>query len=213
MDTAFAFILEGATEKVFYIELLQHICRKHGASLNGPTISDGETIYTITAQGRNAVVKLHAVNAISQVPKAGLWFQSQCLKRYPRSVKWHVFLCYDQDDYKPDVTRFFKGDWSALRAELKKANVIDMAACADIEDVLLQDCDGICHFLRCSPPTKLTGGKGKVKMKNLFRSAGKVYHEGERARDLIEALDMQKIIDSGILPLEKLEKTILITIY
>ena len=208
MDTAFAFILEGATEKVFYMELLRYICNKHGASLNGPTINDVETVYTITTQERNAIVKFHAVNAISQVPKAGLWFQSQCLKLYPR-VKWHVFLCYDQDDYKPDVSRFFQGDWCALRDELKRSKVIDMAARADIEDVLLQDCIGICRFLGCAPPVKLTGGKGKVKMKNLFRSANRVYHEGERARSLIKALDMQKIINSGILPFGELEGTIL----
>ena len=50
-----------------------------------------------------------------------------------------------------------------------------------------------------------TGNKGKVKLKKLFRQVGKTYHEGKRARALIDSLDMQKIIDTSSAPLAVIE--------
>ena len=52
------------------------------------------------------------------------------------------------------------------------------------------------------------GETEKVKMKKIFRSKGKeyAYHEGERARSLIEHLDMSKIISASRIPFEEIEK-------
>ena len=59
----------------------------------------------------------------------------------------------------------------------------------------------------CGKPDRslLKGRKGSAKMKALFRSYGKTYHKGERTQSLIENLDLQKIIDSNILPLSQIE--------
>ena len=45
----------------------------------------------------------------------------------------------------------------------------------------------------------------KAKLKKLFRQVGKTYHEGKRARALIDSLDMQKIIDTSSAPLAVIE--------
>lgn len=94
-----------------------------------------------------------------------------------------------------------------LRNELVKYDVhevIDLAARADIEDVLLYDLEGICNFLKIDVPNCLTGRKGKAKMKALFRGCGSAYHEGERSESLIRALDMEKIIQKSPINLSRL---------
>lgn len=73
----------------------------------------------------------------------------------------------------------------------KKAKAVhDIAAAADIEDIILSDIDGVSSFLGSSSTMELpTGSKGKAKLKKLFRQVGKTYHEGKRARALIDSLD------------------------
>ena len=57
-----------------------------------------------------------------------------------------------------------------------------------------------------------SGRKGSAKLKQLFieqrrlRRTQAVYHKGERAKDLIDALDMQKILDCSVLPFEQVEQ-------
>ena len=46
----------------------------------------------------------------------------------------------------------------------------------------------------------MRGRKSKVKIKNLFKSAGFTYHEGSRAKPLIEVLDMQYLLDNAPIP-------------
>ena len=107
-----------------------------------------------------------------------------------------------------NISKFYEDDWQELRRQLKKARVLDIAAAADIEDVMLTDLPGICRYLDCDIPDSIPGRKGKVKMKNLFRDHGMAYHEGKRARMIIDLLDMQTIIDHSSLPLSKLEKLV-----
>lgn len=102
-------------------------------------------------------------------------------------------------------------DWDTLRKQLKnKAQIVaDMAAAADIEDLLLQDINGISNFLGSSAVLNVpTGRKGKTKMKKLYRLMNKTYHEGARAREMIDSLDMQLIIDSDFVPLKEIELAI-----
>lgn len=71
-----------------------------------------------------------------------------------------------------------------------------------IESWFFHDVEGIFRFLevrksqrnprRFRPPDKF----GKVDLKKLFHQHGKEYREGERARSLIEALDIELIADS-----------------
>lgn len=67
--------------------------------------------------------------------------------------------------------------------------------------------DELCKYLGCQviPRERLPGWKGAAKMKQLFRQNGQCYHKGSRAKALIDALDMQMIIDGEILDLDRVE--------
>lgn len=209
-ENGFAFILEGDTEKEFYLSLLEYLANKHNFIMERQVNNDNPDVsYTIKKGRKCFLVKFKVMNTISQVPRAGDWFKSQCMNRHQEITSWYVFLCYDTDDYKNDITKFHEGDWQKLRSALNSAKrVIDIAATADIEDVMLIDLQGICTYLQCSVPQLLEGKKGKAKLKKLFRFHGSAYHEGVRARGLIDTLDMQKIIDSNIVPLNEIENQI-----
>lgn len=209
-DKGIAFICEGPTEKEFYLSLLEFFCEKYKAIMEKQEVEDGtDIVYKIALQNRIYMIKFHSANAISGIPKAGKWFEAECIKKYGVRNEWEVFLCYDTDNYKNEISQFQEGDWKDLRGKLSKAKkVVDLAAAADIEDVLLVDLSGICKFIDAADITidKLSGRKGSAKMKQLYRGCGKSYHKGERARPMIDSLDKQKIIDSRILPLNELEK-------
>ena len=189
-DKGIAFICEGDTEKTFYLTFLKYLCRKHGATMerraekNSPDI-----LYILELAGKNYLIKFNVVSAISNMPKAGKWFEAECTKTY-KCHRWYAFLCYDTDAYSDNISLFYKDDWINLRRTLEKYGtiVVDLAAAADIEDIMLCDLEGICHFLDCplSAAESLSGRKGSSKMKSLFRSQGKSYHKGERALSLIK---------------------------
>lgn len=206
-----AFIVEGDTEKEFYLSMLSFLCEKHGATFERKNIDDGTDVSYVIKHGDTCILaKFNGVNAISQIPQAGRWFNTQCISKHKKDVPgWDAILCYDTDNYKDDVTKFQEGDWLTLRTSLKKAQtVLDLAAAADIEDVMLVDLEGVCAFIGCEIPEELTGRKGNVKLRNIFRDHDSAYHKGKRARPLIDTLDKQKIIDSNIIPLEMLEQMI-----
>ena len=65
-------------------------------------------------------------------------------------MPWKVFLCYDTDSSEYDITKFYQDDWKLLRKDLIKAKteeIIDLAASADIEDIILTDLSGVCAYL------------------------------------------------------------------
>lgn len=208
-DKGIAFICEGDTEKMFYCTLLGYFCHKHGATMerreekNAPDI-----LYILELADKRYLVKFNVVNAISNMPKAGKWLEAACIKTY-KCRMWYAFLCYDTDSYSNNVSPFFKDDWLSLRGTLEAcgAIVVDLAAAAEIEDIMLCDLEGICNFLGCSQSAAecLSGRKGSAKMKKLFRNQGFSYHKGERALPLIKCLNMQKIIDTCPLALSSLE--------
>lgn len=97
-------------------------------------------------------------------------------------------------------TKFHQGDWKRLRDDIDEAaeSVTDLAASADIEDIMLCDLEDILVFLNLPADTPLPSGrKGKVRTKRLFRmvAINHPYHEAEKARPLIQALDMGKIAE------------------
>jgi len=65
-------------------------------------------------------------------------------------INWVVFLCYDTDSHNRDISQFYEGDWSELRKSIEnnsRTSIFDLAASADIEDIMLLDIDGVCSFL------------------------------------------------------------------
>ena len=203
-----AFIVEGATEKVFYSEYLEHCCRSHeGATLLRVNAVEGLNFEIHQGDGAISLVKFNNVGAITQMTHSADWFLRSCFSRY-LSIPWTVFLAYDTDDYNGSITKFHEGDWQRLRNSISEAanEIIDLAASADIEDVMLCDYQGILRFLGLPSSTTLpTGNKGKTRMKKLHRMASlnNPYHEGDRARPLIQSLDMQVIESSAPVPLSR----------
>ena len=198
-DKGIAFICEGDTEKQFYLSLLNYFCDKYNASiqkiLNQQEI---DIVYELAKDDIRSIIKFKVAESITGMPKTSKWFEIECVKKYGAKLSWTAFLCYDIDSYTKDITQFYEGDWKNLRDKLKHAQpVIDLAAKADIEDIMLVDLEGVCAFIN-HPQIKredLVGRKGAAKMKRLFRDCGKSYHKGDRARPLIDSLDKQKIID------------------
>jgi hypothetical protein len=75
---------------------------------------------------------------------------------------------------------------------------------------MLLDSEGVFRFLGIEPIPIPGGSKGKIKMKKIFRTKGPgyAYHEGERAKPLIEALDLNKIISLSPIPFLEIEQAI-----
>lgn len=99
-----------------------------------------------------------------------------------------------------------------LDIEPKADAFIDLAAEADIEDIMLCDYAGVLNFLGLPADTNLPNGrKGKARMKKLHKKVAlnKPYHEGDKARPLIRALDMDKILKTAPIPLASLEAAII----
>lgn len=191
-----AFICEGATEKYFYINLLEYYSQKfHHISIT--RIEDSvlnDIYYEIISKEFKILIKFNNVGTITQIKNSYIWFQNKCLKMH--KIPWHVFLCYDTDEYCENITKFYEGDWKNLRKQLSSKwvrSINDLAASADIEDIMLTDISGVCSFLGISVPEIIKGRKGKAKMKFLFRSVNATYHEGERAVPLIKSLNFDVI--------------------
>lgn len=206
-----AFIVEGATEKVFYRNFLQWLADNNENysfnKIDNPDI--GEIAFEWLSGEESILIKFNVVGTVTQVVHSGKWFTNTCAKKY--KIPWQVFLCYDTDSPDKDISKFYEGDWKLLRDELKKSKakeIIDLAASADIEDVMLVDIESICKYLGITAPKELKGRKGKAKMKALYRSCGNTYHEGDKAENMIKNLDFQKIINEGPIDLKKLENNI-----
>jgi hypothetical protein len=68
---------------------------------------------------------------------------------------------------------------------------------------MLCDYAGVLNFLGLPADTDLPNGrKGKARMKKLHKKVAlnKPYHEGDKARPLIRALDMDKILKTAPIP-------------
>lgn len=206
-----AFILEGDTEKVFYTALLRHLCTKYSEitfEKNTDPVS-GEAYYTLGSVEQKVLIMFNNVGTVSQITNSGEWFKNRCYGQF-KQLRWTVFLCYDTDNYSPNISKFYDGDWKELRKNISRnraCSVIDLAACADIEDIMLLDKENIFKFLEIDPISIPAASKGKMKMKKLFRTKGRgyAYHEGKRAESLIQSLDFDKIISLSPVPLSRIE--------
>ena len=201
-----AFIMEGSTEKVFYRSFMTWLANRQGCKFEKiDALDTGEVLFEWINGDETILIKINVVGAVTQLVHSGKWFSNTCAKRY--RIPWNVYLCYDTDSHDYDISKFYRDDWKLLREELKKSKakkIVDLAARADIEDVMPIDLLGICRYLGIAPPEKLAGRKGKAKMKALYRSCGKTYHEGEKSADMVGKINYEKIIRDGPIPLNLL---------
>lgn len=206
-----AFIVEGPTEKVFYLEYLSQLCKAKGLVLK-KDLDTTEDSYLICSPGDERVVMMTSVNSVSQMTNSATWFERSCVGGFP-DISWTVFLCYDTDEYCSDITMFHEGDWARLRGSIasQALAVIDLAAEADIEDVMLCDLPGVLSFLGLPAQTEIPpGNKGKTKLKKLHRmvAVNKTYHSGERSKEPIACLDMAVIKRNAPIPLDEIDKAL-----
>lgn len=175
-EKGIAFIVEAETEYQFYDALLKHYCKKHPECRleENTDKTNFERYYTLTGPFGKRIIRMNSVGTISQIHNSASWFNSVCIGK-GQMFLWAVFLCYDTDAYHADVTKFYQDDWKEFRNKLSKRRVkriIDLAASADIEDVMLQDLHGISVFMERSsdltPKDIPTGRKGAARMKQLF---------------------------------------------
>jgi len=206
-----AFIFEGQTEEEFYFSMLRYfVTKNHGYELYKESDTEtNEYRYIITSDSNSVIVKTYTVGTIlSSVRTSANWFKNNCYKQY-KKINWTVFLCYDTESYSYDISQFNSDDWKDFRktiADNRRTTIVDMASVADIEDTMLLDMDGVCKYLGI-PDCAIPGGsKGKIKMKKLFRDNGQTYHEGERARYLIDSLDKGAIISKSPIPFLRIEE-------
>lgn len=204
-----ALIVEGATERVFYSEFIKSRAMTHDAIIRRVADGDGANLLVTRHDGSSELVKINNVGTVTQMTNSAAWFHRACAARHA-NIPWNVFLGYDTDAYNANITKFHEGDWKRLRDDIapEAASIYDLAASADIEDVMLCDYEGVLSFLGLPEDTPLPKGrKGKVRMKNLHRlvDVAHPYHEGEKARPLVQALDMGKIIENAPIPLNRLE--------
>lgn len=204
-----ALIVEGATERVFYSEFIRQRAPFHDASIEKVPDGDGTNFSVTRKDGSLELVKINNVGTVTQMTNSAEWFFRACVSRHD-NIPWRVFLGYDTDAYTANITKFHQGDWKKLRDDIKPGaiSITDLAANADIEDTMLCDYSGVLRFLGLPEDTPLPSGrKGKVRMKQLFRKVAlnRPYHEGEKSRPLVQALDMGKILERAPIPLGVLE--------
>lgn len=211
-NSGIAFIVEGATEKVFYEEYIRAACKKREqVQISDLEDCDGPC-YAIGNGRKSILVKFDCTDSITQMTNSATWFDRACHGLYP-GIPWHVFLAYDTDAYNNPITPFHEGDWGRLRLEIisNAAEIVDLAARADIEDVMLCDKGGVLAFLGLPESTEIpSGAKGKTKMKRLFRvvAINNAYHEGGRARPLIQSLCMDRIANLAPVPLKEIDRVL-----
>lgn len=59
---------------------------------------------------------------------------------------------------------------------------------------MLCDLAGVLDYLGLGETTTLPSGRrGKAKLRKLYRAAGRTYHSGDRAKPLIDSLDMDAV--------------------
>ena len=89
--------------------------------------------------------------------------------------------------------------------------VVDLAAKAEIEDVMLCDLPGVLSFLGLPPEMGMPpGNKGKTRLNKPYRKVApnKAYHSDKRVKDLISHLDMAKIRASAPIPLGEIDRAV-----
>lgn len=182
--------VEGDTDELFFRTLLSHYRRSSLTPMLPYSICNlkGVTRYTS---------KLLAKLRNEYLPDA---------RRENVSIQ-AVCCSYDTDVF--DAGNPLMVDWSMLAKSIKRLGIesfVQVGVSKSIEDWILDDVEGVCTFLKIKPPVKLPrGNDGFAKLSALYATAHRTYQKGYATRELIEALDMNKVIikrEEALVPLE-----------
>ncbi len=118
-----------------------------------------------------------------------------------------VCCSYDTDAF--EIRNPLLVDWNAINKSVRRMgieNFIRIGVKSSIEDWILDDMEGICHFLRIKEvPKSLKGANGNAKLSDLYSKAKRDYQKGYNTQELIRSLDMSVIRKKRSLVLKALE--------
>lgn len=121
-----------------------------------------------------------------------------------------VCCSYDTDVF--EVRNPLLVDWNAISKSVKRMGIerfIRIGVKSSIEDWILDDMEGVCHFLRMREiPKSLKGSNGNAKLSDLYASAKRDYQKGYNTQELIRSLNMSVIRKKRSLVLKALEDAI-----
>lgn len=130
--------------------------------------------------------------------------QSKAIRHFDRlkkhyvgiKVDYYVFFSYDVDVFK--YKRKPPVDWKLVKKDFKKKckKVYLIEAEDAIEDWFLLDKKGICSYLKLDEKYCNKSYKGIKGLEKLFYLADKTYAKGHSTKELIEFLDIGKILIS-----------------
>lgn len=130
-------------------------------------------------------------------------FKNNALRKFIKEIKpkydtdtdFVVALCRDTDVFELSPKPPIK--WEEVEKEFinNGAVVVHIKAIHSIEDWFLADAEGIIAFLRLPKKTKVRGSNGYDKLKRLYQQANKMYFKGMRSNNMVNHLDIPKIVN------------------
>lgn len=121
-----------------------------------------------------------------------------------------VCCSYDTDVF--EIRNPLLVDWNVIGKSVKRMgieNFIRIGVKSSIEDWILDDIEGICHFLKMKEvPKSLKGTDGNAKLSDLYSKAKRDYQKGYNTQELIRSLDMSVIRMKRCIVLKALEDAI-----
>lgn len=121
-----------------------------------------------------------------------------------------VCCSYDTDVF--EVRNPLLVDWNVISKSVRRMgieNFIRIGVKSSIEDWILDDMEGICHFLKMREvPKSLKGSNGNARLSDLYSKAKRDYQKGYNTQELICSLNMSVICKKRSLVLKALEVAI-----
>lgn len=121
-----------------------------------------------------------------------------------------VCCSYDTDVF--EVRNPLLVDWNVISKNVRRMgieNFIRIGVKSSIEDWILDDMEGICHFLKMREvPKSLKGSNGNARLSDLYSKAKRDYQKGYNTQELICSLNMSVIRKKRSLVLKALEVAI-----
>ncbi|MBQ7571400.1 MAG: hypothetical protein IJT19_04085 [Bacteroidaceae bacterium] len=189
--------VEGDTDEVLFKALIEHYRTISRAPIRPCRICN---LKGVTRYSSKLVAKLQN-EYLPEARKKGYQIQTVCCS-------------YDTDVF--EVRNPLIVNWDALRKTVKRMGIdefVQLGIRSSIEDWLLCDMEGICHYLGLSTiPKSIKGSNGNAKLNDLYGKARRIYQKGYQVKELVASLDMSLIRKKNVDALAELEKGLNVTI-